>query len=128
MKVRLSPCEFASALFVTAATLALSTANAQTLATSPTLTAQAAPGEALSPFSYQLSSDAAFIGRGSVDLGKRTVGVFREITSSASLVMSNQISNPFILRLGVNCERFAFYTTPRLTPLPSSVDTLSAVV
>src|SRR5260370_8553269 len=128
MKVRLSPCEFASALFATAATLALRTANAQTLATSPTLTGQAATGEALSPFSYQLSSDAAFIGRGSVDLGKKTVGVFREITSSASLAMSNQISNAFILRLGLNWERFAFDTTNRLTPLPASVDTLAAVI
>jgi hypothetical protein len=128
MKVRLSPWEFASALFVTAATLGLSTANAQTLATSPTLTGQVAPGEALSPFSYQLSSDAAFIGRGSVDLGNKTVGVFREITSSASFVMSNQISNAFILRLGLNWERFAFDTTNRMTPLPASVDTLAAVI
>ena len=128
MKVRLSSWEFANALFVTAAVLGLSTANAQTLATSPTLTGQAVSGETLSPFSYQLPGDAAFIGRGSVDLGSKTVGVFKEITSSASFVMSNQISNAFILRLGLDWERFAFDTSNRLTPLPTSVDTLAAVI
>ena len=128
MKVRLSSWEFANALFVTAATLLLSTANAQTLATSPTLTGQAASGEALSPFSYQLPTDAAFIGRGSVDLGGKTVGVFKEITSSASFVMSDQISNAFILRLGVDWERFAFDTSNRLTPLPDSLNALAAVI
>ena len=103
-------------------------ANAQTLATSPVLTGQAAPGERLSPFSYQLSGDAAFIGRGSVDLGGRTVGVFKEITSSASFVMSDQLSNAFILRLGLDWDRFAFDTSNRLTPLPASVDALAAVI
>ena len=87
-------------LFVAAATLGWSATNAQTLATSPTLTGQTTLGGTLSPFSYQLSTDAAFIGRGSVDLGSKTAGVFKEITSSASFVMSDQLSNAFILRLG----------------------------
>ena len=128
MKVRLSRWKFAYTLSVLAATLGVSAASAQTLATAPTLTGRAAPGETLSPFSYQLPTDAAFIGRGSVDLGKKTVGVFKEITSSASLVMSDQISNAFILRLGLNWERFAFDTSNRLTPLPASLNTLAAVI
>jgi hypothetical protein len=128
MKVRLSLWQFANALFVMAASIALSTANAQTLATSPTLTGQATAGETLSPFSYQLSTDAAFIGRGSADLGNKTVGVFKEITSSASLVMSDQISNAFILRLGLDWERFAFDTSNRSTPLPGSLNALAGVL
>lgn len=128
MTVRFSSGEFAKALLVLAAILGLSPANAQTLATSPTLTGQSAPGEKLSPFSYEISSDAAFIGRGSVDLGGKTVGVFKEITSSASFVMSDQISNSFILRLGLNWDRFAFDTSNQLTPLPASLDALAAVV
>jgi hypothetical protein len=116
------------ALFVAAATLGWSATSAQTLATSPTLTGQTTLGGTLSPFSYQFSSDAAFIGRGSVNLGSKTVGVFKEITSSASLVMSDQLSNAFILRLGVDWERFAFDTSNRLTPLPASLDALAAVI
>src|SRR5580700_10230034 len=124
----LSQRHFVKALFVAAATLGWSATNAQTLATSPTLTSQTTLGERLSPFSYQLSGDAAFIGRGSVDLGGRTVGVFKEITSSASFVMSDQISPAFILRLGVDWDRFAFDTSNRLTPLPASLNALAAVI
>jgi hypothetical protein len=124
----LSQRNFVKALLVAAATLGWSATNAQTLATSPTLTGQTTLGGTLSPFSYQFSSDAAFIGRGSADLGSKTVGVFKEITSSASFVMSNQLSNAFILRLGVDWDRFAFDTSNRLTPLPASVDALAAVI
>jgi len=124
----LSQRNFVKALFVAAATLGWSATNAQTLATSPTLTGQTTLGGTLSPFSYQLSTDAAFIGRGSVDLGSKTAGVFKEITSSASFVMSDQLSNAFILRLGLDWERFAFDTSNRLTPLPASLNALAAVI
>jgi hypothetical protein len=124
----LSQRHFVKALFVAAATLGWSATNAQTLATSPTLTSQTTLGGTLSPFSYQFSGDAAFIGRGSVDLGSKTAGVFKEITSSASFVMSDQLSNAFILRLGLDWDRFAFDTSNRLTPLPASVDALAAVI
>ena len=105
-------------------------ADAQNLATSPTLSSAGGTSETgtLSAFSYQLSTDAAFIGRGSVDLGSKTVGIFKEVTSSASFVLSDQISNPFILRLGIDWDRFAFNTSNRLTPLPASVDALDAVI
>jgi hypothetical protein len=105
------------------------TAGAQNLATSPTLSAGGgSENGTLSAFSYQFSTDGAFIGRGSVDLGNKTVGIFKEVTSSASFVLSDQISNPFILRLGIDWDRFAFNTSSRLTPLPASVDALDAVI
>ena len=105
------------------------TAGAQNLATSPTLSAGGgSENGTLSMFSYQFSTDGAFIGRGSVDLGNKTVGIFKEVTSSASFVLSDQISNPFILRLGIAWDRFAFNTSNRLTPLPASVDALDAVI
>jgi Domain of unknown function (DUF6268) len=107
-------------------------ANAQNLATSPTLSAAGSSGSSeagtLSAFSYELSSDAAFIGRGSVDLGSKTAGIFKEVTSSATFVLSDQIATPFILRLGIDWDRFAFNTSNRLTPLPASVDALDAVI
>jgi len=123
-------------LFMVAGLTALSLggymANAQNLATSPTLSAGGISGTSetgtLSTLSYQLSTDGAFIGRGSVDLGSKTVGIFKEVTSSATFVLSNQISNPFILRLGIDWDRFAFNTSNRLTPLPASVDALDAVI
>jgi len=120
-------------LFIVAGLVAVSaggyTASAQNLATSPTLSAAGgSENGTLSAFSYQFSTDGAFIGRGSVDLGSKTVGIFKEVTSSASFVLSDQISNPFILRLGIDWDRFAFNTSNRLTPLPASVDALDAVI
>jgi hypothetical protein len=118
-----------SLLFLTAVSLGVGAAYAQNLATSPTLSpGGVSQGGTLSTFSYELSTDGAFIGRGSVDLGDKTVGVFKEITSSATLVLSDQIANPFILRLGIDWERFAFNTSNRLTPLPASVNALDAVI
>jgi hypothetical protein len=105
------------------------TADAQNLATAPSLSpAAVSQTGTLSAFSYQFSTDGAFIGRGSVDLGSKTVGIFKEVTSSATFVLSDQISNPFILRLGLDWDRFAFNTSNRLTPLPASVDALDAVI
>jgi len=112
-----------------AVSLGVYTADAQNLATAPTLsTGGVSQTGTLSPFSYQFSADGAFIGRGSVDLGNKTVGIFKEVASSATFVLSDQISNPFILRLGVDWDRFAFNTSNRLTPLPASVDAVDAVI
>jgi hypothetical protein len=118
-----------SLLCLTPVSLAVCAADAQNLATSPTLsTGGISQSGTLSAFSYEFSGDAAFIGRGSVDLGDKTVGVFKEITSSATFVLSDQISNSFILRLGIDWERFAFNSTNRQTPLPASVNALDAVI
>lgn len=114
---------------LTAVNLGVYTADAQNLATSPTLSAGGVSQTGtLSTFSYEFSTDGAFIGRGSVDLGNKTVGIFKEVTSSATFVLSDQISRPFILRLGIDWNRFAFNTSNRLTPLPASVDALDAVI
>ena len=114
---------------LSAVNLGVYTADAQNLATSPTFAARGVSQTGtLSTFSYEFSTDGAFIGRGSVDLGNKTVGIFKEVTSSASFVLSDQLSNPFILRLGIDWDRFAFNTSNRLTPLPASVDALDAVI
>jgi hypothetical protein len=118
------------ALSLTALNLGVYGADAQNLATAPTLSTGGGVSQSgtLSTFSYEFSTDGAFIGRGSVDLGNKTVGIFKEVTSSANFVLSDQISTPFILRLGIDWDRFAFNTTNRLTPLPASVDALDAVI
>ena len=118
------------ALSLTALNLGVYSADAQNLATAPTLSTGGGVSQSgnLSTFSYEFSTDGAFIGRGSVDLGNKTVGIFKEVTSSANFVLSDQISTPFILRLGIDWDRFAFNTTNRLTPLPASVDALDAVI
>jgi hypothetical protein len=125
----LTSLQFLVVLSLTTLSLGLYTAHAQNLATAPTLSAGAVSQTgALSAFSYQFSGDGAFIGRGSVDLGSKTVGIFKEVTSSATFVLSDQLSQPFILRLGIDWDRFAFNTSNRLTPLPASVDALDAVI
>lgn len=127
---RLTRPRFVIIIGLTALNLGVYTAGAQNLATSPTLSAGSGVSQSgtLSTFSYELEADTAFIGRGSVDLGSKTVGIFKEVTSSASFVLSDQLSNPFILRLGIDWDRYAFNTSDRLTPLPASVDALDAVI
>jgi hypothetical protein len=125
----LSSSQFFIVVSLTAFNLGAYTTDAQNLATSPTLSTRGVSQTGtLSTFSYEFSTDGAFIGRGSVDLGNKTVGIFKEVTSSASFVLSDQLSNPFILRLGINWDRFAFNTSNRLTPLPASVDAVDAVI
>jgi hypothetical protein len=121
---------FLMAFSLTVINLGVFTAEAQNLATSPTLSAGGGVSQTgtLSNLSYEFSADGAFIGRGSVDLGSKTVGIVKEVTSSAAFVLSDQLSNPFILRLGIDWDRYAFNTSNRLTPLPASLDALDAVI
>src|ERR1700739_4074997 len=81
---------------LTAVSVGVYTADAQNLATAPTLsTGGVSESGTLSPFSYQFSADGAFIGRGSVDLGRKEAGIFKEGATSATFVLSAQLSNSF---------------------------------
>jgi hypothetical protein len=127
MNVQHSLSRFAHALSLAAAGLPLLTIHAQTLSVAPNPT-QVLRGATVSPFSYDLEAESSYIGTGSATHGAAHYGNFTEINSAASIVVSDQIQNAVILRLGVEWERFAFDTDHSVTPIPDEVEALNAVI
>ena len=117
----------ACVLFLATASLFWSGSYAQTLSVAPRPT-ESAHGATVSPFSYEFEAESSYVGDGSATHGPVNYGDFSEINSSASIVVSDQIRNNFILRLGVQWERYAFDTDSPVTPIPDAVEALNAVI
>ncbi len=114
-------------LFIAAASLPLSSIYAQTLSVAPKPT-ELSRGATVSPISYEFEAESSYIGDGAATHGRVNYGNFSEISSSASVVVSDQIRNNFILRLGVQWERYAFDTSSPVTPIPDAVEGVNAVI
>jgi hypothetical protein len=78
----------------------------------------------VSPFSYEFSADGAYIGSGSISRGLRSIGDYSEISNSVNFVVSDQIKDSLILRLGLDWSRYAFDSQNPFAPIP---DVLNAV-
>ena len=117
----------APVLFLAAASLPLSSIHAQNLSVAPRPT-EISRGATVSPFSYEFEAESSYIGDGAATHGRVNYGNFSEINSSASLIVSDEIRNNFILRLGVQWERYAFDTSSPVTPIPDSMNALNAVI
>jgi hypothetical protein len=117
----------ARTLFIAAASLPLSSIYAQTLSVAPKPT-ELSRGATVSPISYEFEAESSYIGDGAATHGRGNYGNFSEISSSASVVVSDQIRNNFILRLGVQWERYAFDTSSPVTPIPDAVEGVNAVI
>jgi hypothetical protein len=117
----------ARTLFIAAASLPLSSIYAQTLSVAPKPT-ELSRGVTVSPISYEFEAESSYIGDGAATHGRVNYGNFSEISSSASVVVSDQIRNNFILRLGVQWERYAFDTSSPVTPIPDAVEGVNAVI
>jgi hypothetical protein len=117
----------ARTLFIAAATLPLSCIYAQTLSVAPKPN-ELSRGATVSPISYEFEAESSYIGDGAATHGRVNYGNFSEISSSASVVVSDQIRNNFILRFGVQWERYAFDTSSPVTPIPDSIDGVNAVI
>lgn len=127
MHVQFSLRRFAHALFLAAAGLPSLTIHAQTLSVAPRPT-ESLHGATVSPFSYELDGEASYIGSGQATHGRVDYGNFTEIHSAAGIVLSDQIRDNFILRLGVQWERYAFDTDNPVAPIPDSVNAVNAVI
>jgi hypothetical protein len=117
----------AHVLFVAAIGLALSSVHGQTLSVAPRPT-ESSRGGTVSPFSYEFAAEGSYIGDGKATHGPADYGNFSEINSSASIIVSDQIRNNFILRLGVQWERYAFDTSSPVTPIPDAMEALNGVI
>jgi hypothetical protein len=126
MKVQLSLKRILRALYP-ALWVAAAPVYAQTLATPPK-SPESLQGANVSRFSYELEGESSYIGSSSATRGQTNYGNFSEINSTASLVVSDQMRDNFILRTGVEWERYAFDADNPLTPIPSVIEDVHAVI
>src|ERR1700722_9676621 len=76
-----------------------------------------------SALSYELNGESSFLGRGTASAGSRNFGNISEISSSASFVLSAQVRDTMLLRLGVKWQRCSFDPESR-SPVPDSLQGL----
>ena len=76
----------------------------------------------VSPFSYEFSTDGAYVGSGSISRGLRSIGDYSEISNSLNFVVSDQIKDSLILRLGIDWSRYAFDSQNPFAPIPDVIN------
>jgi hypothetical protein len=80
-----------------------------------------------SALSYQLDAESSFFGRGGTNAGSTNFGNISEISSSASFVLSAQVRDTVLLRLGVEWQRYSFDPESR-SPVPDSLQGLDLAI
>ena len=80
-----------------------------------------------STLSYKLDAETSFFGSGSANAGSTNFGNITEISSSASFVLSAQVRDTVLLRLGVEWQRYSFNPEPR-APIPDSLQGLDLAI
>jgi hypothetical protein len=84
-------------------------------------------GSSASALSYDLEGEASFFGRGEAKAGSTNFGNITEISSSASIVLSAQIRDTALLRLGVEWQRYSFEPAAQ-APVPDSLQGLDLAI
>jgi len=92
--------------------------NAQGILKSVGGTSPSAPST--SPLSYELDGESSWFGTGAANAGSKNVGDITELASSAKFVLSAQIRDTALLRLGVGWLGYFFYPDPK-APIPDSL-------
>jgi hypothetical protein len=77
--------------------------------------------------SYDLDAESSFFGRGEAKAASTNVGNITEISSSASFVLSAQVRDTALLRLGVEWQRYSFEPDAQ-APVPDSVQGLDLAI
>jgi hypothetical protein len=80
-----------------------------------------------SALSYELNGESSFSGRGGVSAGSTNFGNITEISSSASIVLSTQVRDTVLLRLGVEWQRYSFEPEAQ-APVPDSIQGLDLAI
>jgi len=80
-----------------------------------------------SALSYELNGESSFFGRGGASAGSTNFGNITEISSSASFVLSAQVRDTVMLRLGVEWQRYSFEPEAR-APIPDSLQGLDLAI
>jgi hypothetical protein len=80
-----------------------------------------------SALSYELNGESSFFGRGTAKSSSTDFGNITEISSSASFILSAQVRDTVLLRLGVEWQRYSFDPSAR-DPVPDSVQGLDLAI
>jgi hypothetical protein len=94
------------------------TLNAQGIMKSVGGTSPSTPST--SPLSYELDAESSFFGTGAANAGSKNVGNITEIASSAKFVLSAQVRDTALLRLGVGWLGYFFNPDPK-APIAESL-------
>jgi hypothetical protein len=81
-----------------------------------------------SALSYELDAETSFFGKGSINTGSTDYGKISEITSLASFILSAQVQDKILLRLGVEWQWFSFDPQQATAPVPDSVQGLDLAI
>jgi hypothetical protein len=73
-----------------------------------------------SPLSYEFDAEGSFVGTGAAKAGSKDVGDITEVTSSAKFVLSAQVRDTALLRLGVGWLGY-FFNPKSGAPIPDSL-------
>jgi hypothetical protein len=84
-------------------------------------------GSSASALSYQFDAETSFFGKGDANAGSRNYGEISEISSSASFVLSAQIRESALLRLGVEWQRYSFNPDAG-APIPDALYSLNLAI
>ena len=109
--------------FAIVASQAVGFAHAQDL-TAPQKLTSYLEGSAVSPFSYEFSVDGGYIGSGSISRGLKSIGDYSEVSNSVNFVVSDQIKDSLILRMGVDWARYSFDSQNPFAPIPDVINAL----
>jgi hypothetical protein len=94
------------------------TLNAQGIMKSVGGTSPSTPST--SPLSYEVDAESSFFGTGSANAASKNVGNITEIASSAKFVLSAQVRDTVLLRLGIGWLGYFFNPEPQ-APIPQSL-------
>ena len=81
-----------------------------------------------SALSYELDAETSFFGKGSINTGPTNYGKISEINSLASFILSAQVQDKILLRLGVEWQWFSFDPHEATAPVPDSVQGLDLAI
>ncbi len=81
-----------------------------------------------SALSYDIDGESSFFGRGNVNAGSQAVGNITEISSSADFVLSAQVSDKALFRLGVEWQLYSFDPSSSSAAIPNSVQGLDLAI
>src|SRR3984885_168337 len=81
-----------------------------------------------SALSYELDAETSFFGKGSINTGSTDYGKISEINSLASFILSAQVQDKILLRLGVEWQWFSFDPQQATAPVPDSVQGLDLAI
>jgi len=87
----------------------------------------AAPQDTSVPVSQEFDSEGSYTGKSTTKQGNASIGGVGNINSHFDYVVSPQIKDGFLLRLGIDTERNSF-SLPAAAPLPNTLQSVNAII